>query len=396
MPSYAERRRRALMSIGGVSALCGLLVAWSSESLDGRAAWGEPLPASRTNATTPSASAPPEEPTPIDAGQLVISGVDGTTPSRSLLRRAQVGQIAGVILMGRSTRSATQIKALTQALQSAAKRGGQPPLLVMTDQEGGTVRRLRFARPDRSARAMAGLGESAVRSQGRGTAADLKAVGINVDLAPVADVPTSAKSFLGSRSFGSTPSAVARNACAFADGLAAGGVVATLKHFPGLGAAGSTNTDDAAVSIGLSTAALERAWEPYRQCGQTPANPTPATTATATTPGRALGPLVMLSSAAYPKLTGTRNPAVLEPRTYRAARAIGVHGPFITDAIEAAALRERREVASRAINAGAHLALYTDERFSKAGRRDIRAGVSQERIAARAAQVRALRLALAG
>ena len=102
----------------------------------------------------------------------------------------------------------------------------------------------------------------------------------------------------------------------------------------------------------------------------------------------------MLSSAAYPQLTGSRTPAVLDPKTYRAARAIGVNGPFVTDALEAAALRTRSEVASRAVEAGAHLVLYTDETLSKAGRRDVRANVSQELIAERAEQVRALRSSL--
>lgn len=388
MATIAERRRRALLGIGGISALLGLMVAWSSASLDVGAAWGDPV------ATTTQPTAP-EEPVPVDAGALVISGVDGTTASRSLLRRARVGQIAGVILMGRSTRSAAQIKTLTTQLQQAALDGGQLPLIVMTDQEGGTVRRLRFAHPDRSARAMAAGGVAAVRQQGRATARDLRAVGINVDLAPVADVPTSAKSFLGTRSFGSTPASVTRNACAFADGLAAGGVVPTLKHFPGLGAAGSTNTDDAAVSIPLTTSALELGWEPYRQCGTTPAAATPPTTpGTTPVPAGARRPLVMLSSAAYPELTGSRTPAVLDPKTYRAARAIGVNGPFVTDALEAAALRTRSEVASRAVEAGAHLVLYTDESLSKAGRRDVRANVSQELIAERAEQVRALRSSL--
>lgn len=388
MASYAARRRRALGGLGAVGALLGFTVAWAGESF--RPAWGDPVAAAPT-ATTP-AVAPV---TGADAGDLVISGVDGTRASRSLLRRARVGEIAGVILMGRSTRSAAQIKALTGELQAAARAGGQPPLLVMTDQEGGTVRRLTFARPDRSARALARLGVSGVHAQGRGTGDDLRAVGINVDLAPVADVPTSPRSFLGTRTFGSTASAVARNACAFAEGLTAGGVVPTLKHFPGLGAAGSTNTDDASVSIGVSKATLAAAWEPYRRCGTPPPTPEAPTTPGATTPTIAPGPLVMLSSAAYPALTGDRTPAVLSAKTYRAAREIGVDGPFVTDAIEAAALRGRSRVASRAVTAGAHLLLYTDETASKAGRRDVAANATQTVIDARAARIRALRAALA-
>lgn len=374
MASHAARRRRALAGLGAFGALLGFGAAWAADGSDVVA-----------DTTPPVAQATPV--VHADPGELVISGVDGTKPTRSLLRRAEVGQIAGVILMGRSTRSAAQVTALTAELQAAAARGGQPPLLVMTDQEGGTVRRLAFARPSLSARAMAGLGMDGVRTQGHGTGDDLRKVGINVDLAPVADVPSGARSFLGTRAFGTTPSAVARNACAFAEGLAKGGVVATLKHFPGLGAAGTVNTDDASVTIRTSRTQLERAWTTYRQCG--------ASLGTAPPAGVPAAPLVMVSSAAYPALTGS-TPAVLSSATYRAARSLGAEGPYVTDALEAGALRGRVKVASRAVTAGAHLLLYTDETASKAGRRDVLANATQVVVDARAARVRALREALAG
>ena len=70
----------------------------------------------------------------------------------------------------------------------------------------------------------------------------LRALGINVDLAPVADVAGPTASFLGTRTFSDSPDTVAQAACGFASGLAQGGVGATLKHFPGLGRAPG-NTD---------------------------------------------------------------------------------------------------------------------------------------------------------
>ena len=370
MASYAERRRRALLGIGAVGAAIGFGVAWNGELRDAVAA-GEP--ATTPVATSPGLTTPPSLEGHADAGELVISGVSGTTASASLLQRARDGEIAGVILMGRSIVSTAQVRKLTSSLQAAAKDGDQLPLLIMVDQEGGTVKRFATARPSRSARSMAGLGVAGVQAQGLGTGKDLLSRGVNVDLAPVADVPTSASNFLGTRTFGSTPSAVARNACAFAGGLADAGVVPTLKHFPGLGGAGRTNTDDGKVTIRLSRAQLELSWAPYRQCGAA---------------------LTMLSNAAYPAISGDATPAVLSKATYDAARSVGASGPFITDALEARALAGRARVAPRAVEAGANLVLHTDENASALTRRQLRAHVSQLVIDARAAKVRELRAGL--
>ncbi len=368
MASYAARRRRALAAIGVAGASIGFGAAWAAESRDAAAQ-------TATTPTLPAATTPGTPVVAADPGELVISGVRGQAASTSLLRRAREGEIAGVILMGRSISTKAQVAKLTGALQRAAKAGGHPPLLIMVDQEGGTVRRLTSARPTRSARSLASLGVAGVRRQGLGSGKDLLGYGINVNLAPVADVPTSAANFLGTRTFGTTASAVARNACAFAGGLAEAGVAPALKHFPGLGGAGRTNTDDAPTTIRQSRAALEAGWAAYRECG-------------------GQGALTMISSAGYPALTGDATPAVLSKATYDAARATGATGPFVTDAMEAGALRNRSRAAPRAVDAGANLLLYTDESASALGRRQLRAHLPRTVIDARAAPVRALRESL--
>lgn len=354
-----------LLGMGAVGASIGFGAAWASNGRDAAA-----------QETTPASTPAPVVERPADPGELVISGVTGRTASPSLLRRARTGQIAGVILMGRSISTKAQVRKLTGSLQAAAMEGDQPPLLIMVDQEGGTVRRLTSARPARSARSLAGLGVAGVRAQGTGSGRDLLGYGINVNLAPVADVPTSASNFLSTRTFGTTPSAVARNACAFAEGLKEGGVVPTLKHFPGLGGAGRTNTDDAPTTIRQSLDALKASWAPYEQCGAKA--------------------LTMIASAGYPALTGDSTPAVLSKLTYDAARSAGAPGPFITDAMEAGALRSRARVAPRAVDAGAHLVLYTGESASALGRRQLKAHLPQVTIDARAAAVRTLRRSLTG
>ena len=120
---------------------------------------------------------------------------------------------------------------LTEELQRAAREGHNPPLLIMTDQEGGTVKRLPGP-PDLPASAM--TSNSMAFKQGVATGSMLRAAGVNVDLAPVADVERAGGSFLGSRAFGSSPSLVAGRACAFAQGLQSQQIAYTLKHFPGL------------------------------------------------------------------------------------------------------------------------------------------------------------------
>ena len=71
-------------------------------------------------------------------GQKLMVAMSGTTPTSGLLGRIERGEIGGVILFGANITSAGQLKALTTALRQAAAQGGQPPLLIATDQEGGS------------------------------------------------------------------------------------------------------------------------------------------------------------------------------------------------------------------------------------------------------------------
>src|SRR5207248_6657843 len=134
----------------------------------------------------------------------------------------------------------------------------------------------------------------------------LRSVGINVDLAPVADVERVANSFLGSRSFGATPAMAALGACAFARGLASEHVAYTLKHFPGLGRA-SGNTDLGPVTIDTPAAGLRADYRAYRTCGPNPLA------------------LVMVSNATYPKLSGPL-PAVMSAPIYHRELPLATNG----------------------------------------------------------------------
>jgi beta-N-acetylhexosaminidase len=199
-------------------------------------------------------------------GQRLIVAMDGTTvPSPGLLGRIRRGEIGGVILFGRNVTTAAALKALTKQLRDAAAAGGQPPLLIAVDQEGGSIKRIPWAPPTLSPPQMGADGRtSTARSQGASTGVALAGLGINVDLAPVADVPAFSSSIINKqgRAFSFNPSVVSALTNAFAEGLESEDVLPTMKHFPGLGYA-KTNTDTSVVTITASKTALAPGLEPY-------------------------------------------------------------------------------------------------------------------------------------
>ncbi len=158
--------------------------------------------------------------------------------------RAFFGQARpwGFILFRRNVENPEQVLRLTDAMREAV--GWECPILV--DQEGGRVQRLgpphwakyppgdaflKAANDPLTARELARLG-------GRLMAHDLKAVGINVDCAPVLDVPTpGAHDIIGDRAYAKDPATVAQLGRAVAEGLLAGGVLPVIKHMPGHGRA---------------------------------------------------------------------------------------------------------------------------------------------------------------
>ncbi len=330
----------------------------------------------------PRALTPAEKLTlPQLVGQRVVAGFTGTKPPQRLLIAIRQGAVGGVILFADNAPSMRKTQRMIGRLQNEARLGKQPYLLVMTDQEGGEVRRFAWAPPKQSAQEM-GASSRAVdkaHSQGTLTGAALRQVGVNVDLAPVADIvptgatgvtaptdsggvsapvtaavtaetvaindPTSltggvppiADPFLGPRSFGSSPRKVAKAACGFVSGLQNAAVAATMKHFPGLGLA-SANTDFAAVDVTAPTKAIKAGWRPYATCDQPPK-------------------LAMFSSAHYPSL-GIKKPAVIDPHTYELLASTGFHGLTITDSFDTPAIKDYADAPLRALKAGVTFVLF--------------------------------------
>ena len=166
--------------------------------------------------------------------RCVFPGFKGTTAPDWVLRAAKRG-LGGVVLFARNVDEGEQLRALVGSLHEA-----RPGLLVAIDEEGGDVTRLE-ARTGSSypgnlalgAAADPALTEGVARAIGR----DLAGPGIDLDLAPVADVNTDPRNpVIGVRSFGSNPAGVASHTGAWVSGLQSTGVAACAKHFPGHGA----------------------------------------------------------------------------------------------------------------------------------------------------------------
>jgi beta-N-acetylhexosaminidase len=279
-------------------------------------------------------------------GQRLVLGFQGTRPSDATIQLIREGSIAGVILFADNLPNRAAARQLIRRLQAIKRPPGLgDPLLIMTDQEGGLVKRLDGA-PTASAQEMGARGVSFSRAQGRDTAANLRSLGINVNLAPVLDVARPGGTIAETeRGFGSSAAGVAATAVPFAEGLQDGGVAATAKHFPGIGVA-RLNTDNAVQRIELPKSTLRQVDEvPYRRFAA------------------ANGELVMLSTAIYPAFSD--RPAAFSPAiaTGELRSRLGFKGVSITDALDTVAARafgNTPEVARAAATAGVDLLLYTD------------------------------------
>jgi beta-N-acetylhexosaminidase len=232
--------------------------------------------------------------------------------------------------------------------------------LVMVDQEGGLVRRLPGP-PKPSAEEIGARGAGFAERLGRATGESLRSMGVSADLAPVLDLGRRGRAIEEEgRAFARKPAADSAIGGAFARGLAAGGVAATAKHFPGLGAA-RINTDDAVQRIRRSAAAMRRADErPFAEFARTNA-------------------MVMLGTAIYPAFS--RRPAALsrEVATGELRDRLGFQGVSITDALGGAAARAfggPARTASAAARAGTDLVLFTDLASAAKAQRSLAAGLS--------------------
>ncbi|MGV3489266.1 MAG: glycoside hydrolase family 3 protein [Tuberibacillus sp.] len=177
-------------------------------------------------------------------GQLFVVGIKGKTVTDEVKTLIHDYRVGNFILFGRNIGNGEEVLALTSALQEEAKKAGHPsPLLICTDQENGIVQRLKA--PATSFPGAMALGaaddEDLAYQIGKATGLELKEVGINWNLAPVADVNNNPENpVINVRSFGESPEKVKALMLAWMKGCQEAGVATTLKHFPGHG---DTNVD---------------------------------------------------------------------------------------------------------------------------------------------------------
>lgn len=252
-------------------------------------------------------------------GQLVMFSVEGaslTEHERAVIRREHLGS---VILFERNYRNGGQLQRLTQQIQRAAREGSDVGIgaLISVDQEGGIVKRFDDMPPWKSAPEMGRRGRRFTLAQGRKTGRALRGAGVNVDLAPVADLDLPPEHVMRERAFGSRPKRVARLVSAFGRGLQQHRVAATAKHFPGLGGA-TRNTDYGSASVHRSKRKLRVVdGKPFRFAV------------------RAEFGLIMVSHAMYVR-DGGRIPASMSAHIIkdRLRRDFAYDGVAISDALE--------------------------------------------------------------
>ena len=332
----------------------------------------------RTSALSPRSAAP------LSAWELVHRRLVVTVAGRSAFRvgeeaaarnlrefgvrtPAQVVRTfhpGGVVLFSDNVASVDQVTRLTAGLVATARDEGYR-LLVMTDQEGGSVSRLpgTVAESQPSAASYGG-DATAARRDARRVGAAMLGMGVSVDLAPVADVNTVGDAgVIGDRSFGSTPDVVSRMVHAQVEGYHLGGVATTIKHWPGHG---STRVD--------SHQALPTLTLPPRRWRRVHVPPFVAGIDAGTD-------LVMVGHLAYPALDPSGLPATLSPALNRRwlRDRLGFTGVVVTDSLERGALRGfggSGALAVKAFRAGSDLLLMpADPRAAARGLLDaVRSG----------------------
>ncbi|MFF3907904.1 glycoside hydrolase family 3 N-terminal domain-containing protein [Streptomyces sp. NPDC001848] len=312
---------------------------------------GSPLPGrgTATPSATPSAPAAAcadrifSGMTPAQrVGQLFMGGVSAAHPDQTQLRTLRDYHVGSLMLTGRSSAGTKATRRLVDGVRGQADQvgGRRVGMLVATDQEGGQVQVLSgpgfSVMP--SALTQGSWSTTTLRTRAAVWAGQLKAAGVDLDLAPVADVvPASLGTRNGPighyfREYGHAPDTVASHSGAFAAGFARAGVMTTLKHFPGLGQV-LGNTDTTANVVDSVTTASSASLTPFRSGI------------------RAGSPFVMVSLARYTKID-PGHLAVFSPTVIgRLLRTeLGFHGVVISDDLGQAVAVRSYTPAQRAVN----------------------------------------------
>ncbi|MDP1807514.1 MAG: glycoside hydrolase family 3 N-terminal domain-containing protein [Acidimicrobiales bacterium] len=283
------------------------------------------------------------------AARVLIMGMPEVTEASHPLpvELMQMG-VGGVLITGGNVDTRAQITKLTGDLKRAARNG----LIVSTDEEPGRVTSFGHIIGNTfSARRLAATGTTeAMRNLAREQATELAAMGITLDLAPVADLDAGpATNTIGDRSFSADPAIAARYAYAYALGLTDRGVDPVIKHFPGRARAEGDDHVGRIVSNESMADLRENDLKPFADLVAKGA------------------PVVMMSNVDYTAIE-PNTPASLSAKAYSMLREMGFKGVAITDSIGMGAVNQRwdwSEAAVKAIASGADGVLSTDGKFAR-------------------------------
>ncbi|MHB1390442.1 MAG: glycoside hydrolase family 3 protein [Thermoleophilia bacterium] len=272
-------------------------------------------------------------------GQMMMVGFAESGPGADITNAIQNQFVGGVVIYSRNIVSHDQVAGMNAELQKLAADAGAPAkLLIAVDQEGGKTRRFDDIGPYYSEPMIGEMHDTApdaAQQQAVSTARDLKKLGFNTNLAPVADVSSGWGSYMDGRSFSTDSKFTAELTARAVKGYNNSTIISTTKHFPGLGSANA----DSEVTLPTLASDLETI-----QSTDLP----PFTAAIAEG-----APMIMVAHLAVPALDATNTPASLSKPiiTDLLRGTMGFTGVVITDDLEMGAITESMEVGDAAVAA---------------------------------------------
>jgi beta-N-acetylhexosaminidase len=262
------------------------------------------------------------------AGELIMTKLVGSTANEAELDAVRRLGVGGIILFGPNVVDKPQLQALVASLDAArrpaAARAGLPErVLVSVDQEGGPIRNVPFAPPERTQPEVATGTPEDARREAEQAGRALRAAGVSMVLGPVADLAQGPNRTMAFRSFGEDPQRAATYVQSTVGGLQKGGVSAVAKHFPGFGASTANSDEDVAYVDRSRDELLAHELVPFRAAIAAGADS------------------IMVSHGIHREL-GSTLPGTLDPAvaTELLRDELGFDGVAMTDSMNARGLRE--------------------------------------------------------
>ena len=280
-----------------------------------------------------------------------LTGVETATRAGDTTKDAlEAMPVGGIVYFAKNLENAEQTRQMLENTQSCVRI----PLFLGVDEEGGSVARV-SSNPDMGVSPIASMAEfgaqgdaAALYSAVSGLAAGIKALGFNLDFAPVADIASGKSAVIGERSFGSDAALCASMSSIASGALADNGVISCLKHFPGYGSASADDHN--------GPAEVTKTLEQLEQCDFLPF-----------ISGIEKGvPFIMVSHLSVPAVTGDDTPCDLSYAavTETLRNKLGYSNVIITDAQNMASITGRYgagEAAVAALKAGVDMILMPDD-----------------------------------